>query len=100
MELTVGDVRRGKIVIHEDTIGFSHFQVDHVWGIFQGSHGMLMGNFLQTGAIHLRHTKRHTDINLFNKHTLVNNRQQTASLQQEVCLLSAASHLCVQLHLQ
>lgn len=57
MELTVGDVRRSKTVIHEDTIGFSHFQVDHVWGIFQGSHGMLMGNLLQAGAIHLRPPK-------------------------------------------
>lgn len=57
MELTVGDVRRSKTVIHEDTIGFSHFQVDHVWGIFQGSHGMLMSNLLQAGAIHLRPPK-------------------------------------------
>ena len=57
--LTVGDVRRGEAVVHEDTVGFCHFQVDYVWGVFQGSHGMLVGHLLQTSVIPLHtHAER------------------------------------------
>lgn len=56
--LTVGEVRRGEAVVHEDTVGFSHFQVDHIGGVFQGSDGVLMAHLLQASAVHLRTERR------------------------------------------
>lgn len=97
--LTVSDVRRGKAVVHEDTVGFGHFQIHHVCSVFQGSHGIFMGHLLQTRTVHLTHTHTH----IIEQDT--NNRQPsgfcaipvvTASDSQlGVCLRSAACRLCV-----
>lgn len=51
--LTVGEVGRSEAVVHEDTVGFSHFQVDHVGSVFQGSDGVFVAHLLQAGAVHL-----------------------------------------------
>lgn len=93
--LTVGDIRRSKTVVHEDTVGFSYFQIHHVCGVFQGSHGVLVGHFLQTRAVHLKHTPRarlRWDRGRNHGHGW---RLYGVSLQPEVCLLFAAGRLCV-----
>lgn len=58
--LTVGEVGRSEAVVHEDTVGFSHFQVDHVRSVFQGSDGVFVAHLLQASAIHLETYGRHT----------------------------------------
>lgn len=52
-KLTVGEVGRGEAVVHEDTVGFSHFQVDHVRSVFQGSDGVFVAHLLQASTVHL-----------------------------------------------
>ena len=59
--LTVGEVGRGEAVVHEDTVGFSHFQVDHVRSVFQGSDGVFVGHLLQASTVHLN-TERHEEL--------------------------------------
>lgn len=58
-KLTVGDVRRGETVIHEDTVGFCYFQVDHIGGVFQGSHSVFVAHLLKASTVHL-HRDRYT----------------------------------------
>ena len=78
--LTVGDVRRSKAVIHEDTVGFCHFQVDHVGGVFQGSHGVFVAHLFKASTVHLHrdrpesstlgwYTHTHTHTHIYEQHT-------------------------------
>lgn len=116
--LTVGEVGRGEAVVHEDTVGFSHFQVDHVRSVFQGSDGVFVGHLLQASTVHLNTEERHEEcINNNNMREMFTLRKSWGHemifkhedvmkllwssvlkvLQPAACLRSAASRLCVQL---